>query len=131
MPRREELVMGRAAALRHLTHALAEAPVGLTPEAAGSGRLIEPPIGSGLFLAMLARRGYPVLPVGIWEDPDGTLVVRFGKPFTPSLSQDRSRDEQDRLAREQVMTAIGRLLPQEYWGVYEAAIRRSLQELPA
>lgn len=129
MPRRTELVMGRAAALRHLTRALAEAPVGLAPEAAGSGRLIEPPAGSGIFFAMLARRGYPVLPVGIWEDADGTLVVRFGEPLILSVSQDLSRDEQDRLGREQLMTAIGRLLPREYWGVYEASIQRSLQEL--
>ena len=66
---------------------------------------------------------------GIWEDADGTLVVRFGAPFAGHVPHGLPRREQDRLLREQLMTAIGRLLPREYWGVYEAAIQRSRQEL--
>ena len=40
-----------------------------------------------------------------------------GTPFRLSVPRDLSRDEADRLAREQTMVAIGRLLPREYWGV--------------
>ena len=130
MPRRDELVVGRAAALRRLAKALADAPVGLTPEAAGSGKLMEPPKGTGLFFALLARCGYPVLPVAVWED-DRTLVVRFGEAFRLALAEGLPRNEQDRLAREQVMTAIGRLLPRTYWGAYEASIERTLRSEPA
>ncbi len=68
--------------LRRLARALATSPVGLTPEAAGSGRLAVP--------------------------------------------DDLPKDEQDQVAREQVMVAIGRLLPREYWGAYEAGIEQSM-----
>ncbi len=124
MPRREELVMGRAAALRSLLRALDEAPVGITPEARGSGRLVEPPRGSGLFLLALARRGVPFLPVAVWEEGT-TLVFRFGPPFRLSVPEGQSREEADRLARERVMTAIGLLLPPDWWGEYAEAIARA------
>lgn len=126
LPRPEEMVMGRAAALRRLLRELGQAPVGLTPEGErGTGRLVEPPPGSGLFLALLSQQGYPVLPVGVWEEGE-TLVVRFGCPYSVALERGLSREEQDRLAREQVMVAIGRLMPRELWGAYAAAVERSL-----
>ncbi|HXG41762.1 MAG TPA: hypothetical protein VNL95_03450 [Dehalococcoidia bacterium] len=124
MPRREELVMGRAAALRTLLRALDEAPVGITPEARGSGRLVEPPRGSGLFLLVVARRGVPFLPVAVWEEGI-TLVFRFGPPFHLSLPEGLARDEADRLARERVMTAIGVLMPPDWWGEYAEAVARA------
>ncbi len=125
MPRREELVMGRAAALRTLLKALNEAPIGITPEARGSGRLVEPPRGSGLFLLSMARRGVPFLPVAVWED-DSTLRFRFGRPFALSLPEGLPRAEADVLARERVMTAIGVLLPPDWWGEYAEAVAQAL-----
>jgi hypothetical protein len=130
LPRRQGLVMARAAALRHVLSVLATAPIGITPEGAGSGHLQEPPVGSGLFLASIARRGYPLIPVAVCEEGP-TLVIRFGEPLALSLAPNQPREEQDRLAREQVMVSIGRLLPREYWGVYEDAVERSLSETPA
>jgi len=124
MPRREELVMGRAAALRTLLRALDEAPIGITPEARGSGRLVEPPRGSGLFLLSLARRGVPFLPVAVWEE-DTTLVFRFGPPFRLSVPDGLPREGADRLARERVMTAIGVLMPPDWWGEYAEAVTRA------
>ncbi|OGO49592.1 MAG: hypothetical protein A2148_11380 [Chloroflexi bacterium RBG_16_68_14] len=124
VPRREERAMGRAAVLRHLARALATSPIGLTPEAVGTGRLVEPPHGAGLFLASLSRRRFPILPVAAWEEGE-TLIVRFGEPVRLAVPREQPRDEQDRLAQEQVMVAIGRLLPREYWGAYEAAIERA------
>ena len=103
--------------------------MGLTPEAAGSGRLVEPPRGSGLFLAFLTRRGFPLLPVAAWEEGE-TLVISFGSPFRLSVPEELPREEQDGLAREQVMVGIGRLLPGEYWGAYEAVIERSHARRP-
>lgn len=129
MPQRTSRAMGRAAALRRLARLMAEEPIGLTPEAAGSGRLVEPLEGSGLFLQSLSERGIPFVPVAAWEE-DALLTVRFGPPFSLSIPKRGQREARDRLAREQVMVAIGRLLPREYWGAYAEAIERSLQEEP-
>jgi hypothetical protein len=125
LPRRPELVMARASSLRSILSALTDGPVGIAPEGAGSGALVEPPPGSGLYLATLARRGYPLYPLALFEEGP-TLVLRLGKPFQLSLPRGMSRGEADGVAREQTMTAIGRLLPRECWGVYAVAIERSL-----
>ena len=98
----------------------------ITPEGGGSGRLQEPPAGSGLFLAILSGHGYPLFPLAIWEE-DSTLVLRVGEPFQLSLPRGLPRDEADRRAREQTMVAIGRLLPRDDWGVYASAIEASFR----
>jgi len=126
IPRREELVAARAAAIRTFLEMAKEGPVGLTPEAQGSGRLVEPPVGSGLFMLALARQGHPFLPIGVWEEGE-VLHIRFGAPFILEVDSSLPRQEQDRLAREKVMVAVGRLLPEEFWGVYSEAVRRSLE----
>ncbi len=123
MPRREELVLGRAAAMRAFLERARTSPVGLTPEAQGSGRLLEPPLGSGLFLLALARRGLPFLPIAVWEEGD-VLHFAFGPPFQLEVDDSLSREEKDRQARERVMVAIGRLLPPPFWGAYAEIIGR-------
>ncbi len=136
MPKGDEKTAGRAAALRQAL-AVVGAPaagetrrhngqaVGLTPEARGKGTLLEAMPGSGLFLEMLTKRGAPLLPVGFHEEGEH-LIVRFGEPFHLRRERRADREEQDRLAREQVMVAIGRLLPREMWGFYASAIAESL-----
>jgi len=119
LPRREERVMGRAAALRELRRTVRHTPVGLTPEGLlSSGRLVRPPEGSGLFLATISAGEIPLLPVGLWEDR-GALHIRFGPPFHLTLERHLPRADQDRRASDAVMMAIGRLLPRPYWGAYE------------
>ena len=124
LPRRAGRVRERAAALRALLRGLERGPVGLAPEgldAEGAIALVEPPEGVGLLLTILTRGGAPLLPVASW--PDGlTLVVRFGEPFRIAQPPGAQRDEQDRQAREQVMVAIGRLLPRANWGAFAHAI---------
>ncbi|MGB6895420.1 MAG: hypothetical protein WBF37_05720, partial [Dehalococcoidia bacterium] len=93
--------------------------------ALGKGTLIEAMPGSGLALLALSRGRLPIVPVGLWED-DATLTVRFGEPFTLEAGA-TSREEQDRQARERVMVAIGRLLPERYWGFYAPAIGGELE----
>ncbi len=127
LPRREKLVFARASSLRRVLGKLAAAPMAITPEAGGPGRLIEPPAGSGLFLSILSQRGFPLYPLAVFEEGDA-LVLRLGALFRPSLPREKSREEQDRLVREQTMVAIGRLLPREYWGVYSSQIEASLRE---
>jgi hypothetical protein len=124
MPRRSGELVARAAVLRSIVRALQHEVVGLMPEAGGSGTLRQPLEGSGLFLESLARRGVPILPVGLWDDGD-TLVVSFGRTLALTLDG-KDRLEQERTAAERVMVAIGRLLPERQWGVYRDAIQRSL-----
>jgi hypothetical protein len=131
MPRLPEKVMARAAALRHaLAYAVGRGgspgePLGLMPEALGKGVLIEAMPGVGLFLKVLSDHGLPILPVGLLER-DGALTAVFGPTFRLELPATADQEELDRLAREQVMVAIGRLLPREYWGFYAAAIERAV-----
>jgi len=127
MPRQASRAVGRAAVLRRIARIAQREPIGLMPEAGGSGILREPLEGSGLFLQALSERGLPLVPTGVWEEDD-TLMISFGEPFALSVAKEGPRQEQDRQAREQVMVAVGRLLPPAYWGHYREAIRRSLSE---
>lgn len=97
--------------------------IGLAPEGRDShdGSLIEPPPGNGRLLLRMASYGWKVLPVGVAEI-DGVLTARFGPPFTLNSQLGWSKEEQDRKASTQVMTAIGALLPPSLWGVYRAQI---------
>jgi hypothetical protein len=131
MPRSPERVTARAAALRQaIACALGRGgrsgePLGLMPEALGKGVLIEAMAGVGLFLKVLSDHGLPILPVGLLER-DGALTAVFGPTFRLELSATAGQEELDRLAREQVMVAVGRLLPREYRGFYAAAIERAV-----
>ncbi len=118
-------VMQRAAAMRELEEAIQrDDAVGLMPEAGGDGVLRHPRPGSGLFLARLSAGRVPILPLALFVQGD-RLVVRFGPTFTleapPEPGDERARD---RVLSERVMTAIGRLLPPEWRGVYREAIER-------
>jgi 1-acyl-sn-glycerol-3-phosphate acyltransferase len=136
MPQSEQEIAARAAALKQAAAIVGTRirdgqrkegePVGLMPEARGKGILVEALPGVGLFLQMLNRRGAPILPVAVYEEP-GRLVLRFGEPFMPKVPRRTEREEQDRLVREQVMVAIGRMLPESMWGSYADAVRGSLE----
>ena len=56
-----------------------ERPIGIFPEGiAGSAGQLHPPLqGVDRFLALLAKRGWPALPVGVSEN--GRFVIRVGK----------------------------------------------------
>lgn len=97
--------------------------IGLAPEGRDShdGSLIEPPPGNGRLLLRMASYGWKVLPVGVAEI-DGVLTARFGPPFALGSWPELSKEEQDRRASTQVMTAIGAQLPPALWGVYRAHI---------
>jgi len=85
VPRAAERGVGRAAAMRSILNVVRdrEEAIGLYPEATGTGQLIEPMPGVGLFLLSLSERGIPILPVGIFEE-EGRLIAiaSFGPPFS-------------------------------------------------
>jgi len=127
VPRPTERAVGRAAAMRSILQVLdrQREPIALFPEGVGKGQLVEPQPGSGAFLLSLCQRGIPILPAGIFEE-EGALTVRFGPPFTIQISEETPKEERDRLARQQMMVAIGRLLPRPLWGVYTLHIEEAL-----
>lgn len=130
MPRRWHSTSERAAALLRISRVLTQRPVGLTPEGGGEGTLQPLPSGVGLFLASLSRPACPLLPVGIYEEEDNTLVLRFGKPFTVPIDRAKPRREQDAEAGTAIMAAIGRLLPPRYHGAYAEAIATGQASTP-
>jgi hypothetical protein len=66
--------------------------------------------GTGTFLVLAARYA-KIIPVAFWEDGE-QLSGCVGAPIVLT-----SRD--DAQIRQQVMVAIGRMLPRSMWGVYE------------
>jgi len=129
VPRAAERGVGRAAALRTILNVVRDGgeAIGLFPEALGTGQLIEPMPGVGSFLFSLSNRGIPILPVGIFEE-EGRLIASFGPPFSIQVERSVEKGERDRLASQQVMVAIGRLLPRELWGAYGRAVEEALAQ---
>lgn len=136
----------RALALMRPREGIADRVIGLMPEGreGEGGRLIEPPPGVGRFLLLLTRGGVPLLPVGVYEREGApqalaahtlkpvlsssrlrahALTASFGEPFRLEVQPGLSKEGRDRRVRDQVMVAIGRLLPSELWGIYEGQIR--------
>ncbi|HXG35613.1 MAG TPA: hypothetical protein VNL15_01445, partial [Dehalococcoidia bacterium] len=103
-------------------------PIALFPEAIGHGKLIRPPAAVGAFLLLLSEHGLPMLPVGIYED-DGVLSARFGEPFFVDV-RGIGKEKRAEAARDQVMVAIGRLLPPHLWGAYSAEVAQEIGPLP-
>jgi hypothetical protein len=124
MPPRPGDVEARARSVRAVLSWLDQpgAPVLLlAPEGGDSpgGRLAMPPEGAGRFMALIAARGLPVLPVAGWED-DGALQLNFGRPYQLAVPAGLSRDQLDRQVSMMVMSQIAARLP--------AALRGEFQE---
>lgn len=120
MPPRPWEVEARARAVRSVLayrRSHPQAIIGLAPEGGDhppDGALAWPPPGAGRFVALLAGES-PIVPVGIYER-QGALYLRFGPAYTLSLRPDLSAEQKDRLAAEQIMQAIARLLPDHLRG---------------
>jgi len=115
MPPRPHEEAERAAAVRRITQFTRSHPnalVGLAPEGHNTPDLSLgwPPSGSGRFMLNLAERLGRLLPVGVYAE-DSQLTVRFGAPFELPPPAVTAREALDRVAAEQVMREIARLLP--------------------
>ncbi len=122
MPPRPDDVTRRALAVRRLLSYAREHPaavLGLAPEGMDmpEGRLSRPPAGAGRLIALLSGLGFPVTPVGAWEQ-DGAFHLCFGPAFRPASPASLSPEEKDRFFATAVMTAIARQLPQSLRGEF-------------
>ncbi|MGD0611876.1 MAG: 1-acyl-sn-glycerol-3-phosphate acyltransferase [Anaerolineales bacterium] len=122
MPPRPEDVQARARSVRAALAYANEHPqaiLGLAPEGGDQpgGVLNWPPSGAGRFLALLGGAGFPILPVGTYEEA-GEFCLHFGKPLQLHLPGGVTNEERDRAAARIVMAAIARLVPPRLRGEF-------------
>jgi len=115
MPPRLRDVEARARAVREALVYAKQHPnaiLGLSPEGGDQpgGVLTWPASGVGRFVLLLARQGFPVLPVGVFEE-NGNFCLRFGPAYWLQASHGLDSDEKDRCAVQTIMSAIAAQLP--------------------
>jgi len=115
MPPRPKDVEARAKSVREFLSFAREHPqaiLGLSPEGGDQpgGVLNRPASGAGRFVLLLAEQGFPVLPVGVFEEA-GEFCLRFGATYRLQVPRGLGPDEKDRAAAQTVMSAIAAQLP--------------------
>jgi len=115
MPPRPKDVEARAKSVREFLSFAREHPqaiLGLSPEGSDQpgGVLNRPASGAGRFVLLLAEQGFPVLPVGVFEEA-GEFCLRFGATYRLQVPRGLGPDEKDRAAAQTVMSAIAAQLP--------------------
>jgi 1-acyl-sn-glycerol-3-phosphate acyltransferase len=125
MPPDPRQVAERAAAVRRILAFIRHNPnavIGLAPEGRdGPGSVLQmPPEGSGRFIVQLTRRGFPILPAGVYEE-ERALCVRFGSAYDLSLPGKMPHEQLDRCTIQIVMQAIADLLPMDLRGEWAAS----------
>lgn len=123
MPPRPKDVEARARSVRAMldyarTHP--QAILALAPEGGDnipSGALAWPATGAGRFLALLAGSGFPVTPVGAYEEA-GEFCLRFGAAYRLEVSPRLKAEERDRRAAQIIMSAIAAQLPPRLRGPF-------------
>ena len=114
MPPRPGDVADRSRSVRMVLKRIHQDPqsmLAISPEGADApgGVLAWPPAGAGRFLLLLAKEGFPIVPVGCWEE-QGSLCLRFGEAYRLADPGGEAR-ERDHTAACSVMLAIARQLP--------------------
>ena len=123
MPPRPNDVKARAASVRRtlaFVKAHPQAILGLAPEGGDQpgGVVTMPPSGAGRFVLMLAEQGFPVVPVGCFEEA-GEFCLRFGNAYRLQVPHGAGPDEKDRQTAHMVMSAIAAQLPQRLRGDFK------------
>jgi hypothetical protein len=116
MPPRQKDVAARAkSVLEFLSYARAHPQVvlGLAPEGGDNpptGALARPSSGAGRFVLLLAELGFPIQPVGAYEE-DGEFCLNFGSAYQLQVPGGLKPDAKDHAAAQKVMAAIACQLP--------------------
>ena len=114
--------MARACSVRRLLAFARTNPaaiLSLAPEGGDqpAGRVNWPPSGAGRFMLLLAELGFPLLPLGFFEE-DGEFFLHFGPPYLLQLPSSLDPDGKDRRAAYTVMSAIASQLPERLRGEF-------------
>jgi hypothetical protein len=122
MPPRPKDLEGRARSIRALlTFAKSnpQAVLGLAPEGGDQpgGVVTWPPAGAGRFVLLLANQGFPILPIGCFEEA-GTFCLHFGEAYALEVPDGQSNKEKDYAAARTVMQKIACLVPERLRGEF-------------
>jgi len=115
MPPRPQDMRARARSVRRVLAFARSNPhaiLGMAPEGGDQpgGYLNWPPAGAGRFILLLAAQGFPLLPVGCFEEA-GAFCLHFGKAYQLQLPGNLSLDQKDHLVARIVMSGIAAQLP--------------------
>ncbi len=122
MPPRPKDLRERAQSVRRVlafARSHPQAILGLAPEGGDQpgGLLNWPPAGAGRFILLLADLGFPLLPVGCFEE-EGAFCLHFGEKYWLEVPRHLNPDEKDRQVAEIVMSAIADQLPSRLRGKF-------------
>ncbi len=122
MPPRPQDLKARARSVRRvLAYARShpQAILGLAPEGGDQpgGLLAMPPAGAGRFTLLLAEQGFPIVPVGCYEEA-GALCLHFGEAYNLQIPGGLTSKEKDCAAAGSVMRRIAPLLPERLRGEF-------------
>jgi len=122
MPPRPRDVKERAQSVRRvLAYARShpQAVLGLAPEGGDQpgGLLNWPPTGAGRFILLLAELGFPLLPVGCFEEA-GAFCLHFGEAYQLKIPDGLTSKEKDVAVARSVMQRIAPLLPERLHGEF-------------
>jgi hypothetical protein len=89
-----------------------DAILGLAPEGGDQpgGVLHLPPGGVGRFVLLLAGQGFPILPVGVFEE-GGEFCLSFGLPYRLQIPPGLAAQEKDHRVAQILLSAIAKQLP--------------------
>lgn len=123
MPPRPRDVEARARSVREFLAYAREHPqaiLGIAPEGGDNvptGALTWPASGAGRFISLLAAKGFPIVPVGVYEQA-GEFCLSFGAAYRLQIPRGLGADEKDHAAAEIVMSAIAAQLPSGLLGPF-------------
>jgi hypothetical protein len=122
MPPRPGDLMVRACSVRRLLAFARTNPaaiLSLAPEGGDqpAGRVHWPPSGAGRFMLLMAELGFPLLPLGFFEE-DGEFFLHFGPPYLLQAPCSLDPDGKDHRAAYTVMSAIASQLPERLRGEF-------------
>jgi hypothetical protein len=115
MPPREKDVAARARSVRETLSFARRYPqtvLALAPEGGDQpgGVLNWPASGAGRFILLLAEQGFPILPVGVYEE-NGELCLSLGNAYPLQIPSGLEPDGKDHAAAQIVMSVIAAQLP--------------------